>query len=132
MTDPQVKTRASIADLSDEILLEILKEMDGEIGSAELRQQYSILCLMKLFQRTATECLYYSVTAPNLFPLLRTLVENPNLGSLIRMLDLNPHWDRNSKPAAQDVKMAQRQIRRLGMNTKDQRHWLDSMKLRPV
>jgi hypothetical protein len=75
------RSRTSIIDCPNEILLEIAKTL----GS---KRDYYSLCLVKPFKRVATELLYHAPYRYNLTALLRTVLQSPEHAALIRNLSI--------------------------------------------
>jgi hypothetical protein len=118
------RLRTSVNDCPDEILLQITKYLNS-------RRDYYYLCLVKPFQRVATELLYYALFTCNLAALLRTVLECPERAPLIRYLciDRSGFMDCPA-PSNGEMKLFEEHISDLDLYASDEKRWIKDLNSR--
>lgn len=115
----QEPPRTTVNDMPDEILLEIGKNLRS-------RKDYCSLCYIKSFQRVARELLYDSCDVDcDLVALLRTALRFPELGALIRTLDLSKLSHYNVRePTPEDIEQIKTYVYSLGLSYSELQRWI--------
>jgi hypothetical protein len=114
----------SIIDCPDEVLLQITKYLKS-------RRDYYNLCLVKPFQRVATELLYYGLYTCNLAALLRTVLECPERAPLIRYLCIDRYgFMECPDPSNDEMKLFEEHIRDLDLYASDEKRWIKDLNSR--
>lgn len=115
------RSRTSVIDCPDEILLKIAKTLCS-------KRDYYNLCLVKPFKRVTTELLYHSPYRYNMTTLLRTVLQSPERAALIRNLGICSSSCKDvSVPSEHELNFFEDRIRALDLYSDDEERWIEGL-----